>query len=87
MALRAIAFHESISTEKLEKLFRSEWNQLFAATTFAHCPTCKVLYAVYLPNTDDKNNLDYLGDLEKEIAKDCSKGKHSLQEIRLDRTP
>jgi hypothetical protein len=87
MSLAAIGFHESISVKKLEDLFKSEWNQLFAATTFAHCKKCGTLFAVFLPKSDDPQNGPYVAELEGRISKDCDKGKHSLVEIRLDITP
>jgi hypothetical protein len=83
MPLRAIAFHENISVENLEKLFKAEWNQLFANTTFAHCKGCKRLYAVFLADGNDKNNGDYVAELEKRISDDCNGGKHSMVEIRF----
>jgi len=73
--------------DRLEKLFKSDSNQLFAGSTFAHCPRCKTLYAVFLPSIDDKKNLEYVFDLEKRIAEDCNNGKHALPEIQLDVTP
>jgi hypothetical protein len=87
MALRAIAFHESISVNALERLFKSEWHQLFAATTFAHCKKCGALFAVFLPKSDDPENGPYVAELEKRITEDCKAGKHSLVEIRLDMNP
>jgi len=87
MPLRAIAYHESISVNALEKTFQSEWHQLFAATTFASCKKCGVLFAVFLPKSDDLNNGPYVGELEKRITEDCKAGKHVLVEIRLDTTP
>lgn len=79
MPLRAVAFHESISVGKLAELFKSDFNQLFGGTTAAHCQTCKAQFAVFFPNTDDKENINYLYELEKRITADCNKGKHSAE--------
>ena len=87
MSLVAIAFHESVSVNKLEELFKSEWHQLFAATTVAHCKKCGTSYAVFLPKSDDPQNGPYIAELESRISKGCDKGKHLLVEIRLDTTP
>jgi hypothetical protein len=87
MSLKAIAFHESVSLGKLQELFRSEWNQLFAATTFAHCKKCRALYGVFLPQIDDPQNGPYVADLETRISENCDNGRHSLAEIRLDIRP
>ena len=87
VSLIAVALHDSISADKLEDLFKSEWNQLFAATTFAHSKKCRHLYAVFLPKSGDLENGPCIAALESRIAEDCDKGKHSLTEIRLDIKP
>ena len=88
MSLRAIAFHESISVGKLAELYKSEWNQLFAAApTVAHCSKCRTQFAVFLPSSDDPQNMSYVTTLENRISEDCDKGKHSRIEMRLDVTP
>jgi hypothetical protein len=63
MSLRAIGFHESVSVNKLEELFKSEWHQLFAATTVAHCKKCGTAYAVFLAKSDDPQNGPYIAEL------------------------
>lgn len=87
MSLRAIAFHESVSVKKLEELFKSEWNQLFAGTTVAHCKKCGEQFAVFLPTSDDAENGPYVAQLEKRISEGCNNKKHSEVEIRLDVKP
>jgi hypothetical protein len=86
VSLRAIAYHESISVDALNKIFKSEWNQLFGANTFAHCKKCGALFAVFLQDSNDPENGPYVGELEKRITEDCQSGKHQSIEIRLDRT-
>lgn len=87
MAIKAIAFHETISVQKLAELFKPEIAQLFAGTTAAHCKNCGKQYAVFFPVADDPKNLGCVTDLEKQIAEDCNKGNHKLLEIRLDVKP
>jgi hypothetical protein len=82
--LLAVAFHEAISVPRLEELFRSDWNQLFAGTTAARCKVCGRQFAVFFPRADDPDNLNYLMIVEERIAADCRDGKH-IAEISLSR--
>jgi nucleosome binding factor SPN SPT16 subunit len=82
--LLAIAFHEAVSVERLDQLFRSETNQLFAATIAAHCRNCGRQFAVFFPNSEDPDNMDFLIAIEERIAADCKDGSHSA-EISLAR--
>ena len=77
--LLAIAFHEAVSVEKLATVFSSEINQLFGGTTAAHCPSCRRQFAVFFPQSDDPENVNYLAEIEKLIAGDCRDGKHSAE--------
>ncbi len=76
MPLRATAFHEAISVERLDELFRSDWNQLFAGTTAAQCPQCGARFAVFFQDAGDRDNGEYLAQMEKMISDDCNSGKH-----------
>ncbi len=80
--LLAAAFHQAVSVQRLEALFRSDWNSLFAGTTAAHCPKCHGQFAVFFQSSDDPKNLEYMNTLKDLIAEDCRNGKHSL-EFRL----
>jgi hypothetical protein len=80
--LLAAAFHESVSVQRLEALFRSDWNGLFAGATAMRCPQCRGAFGVFFQSSDDPKNLEYLKTLEDLIAKDCRAGMHSL-EFRL----
>jgi hypothetical protein len=86
MSLRAIAFHESISVKRLAVISESEFNQVFAGAKSTRC-NCGTAYALFLPQSDDPQNDEYVADLAKRISADCNKGKHSLLEIRLERKP
>lgn len=79
MVLRAIAFHGAIAGEKLEELYRSEYNQLFSGTTGANCPKCGRHFAIFLVNSDDSANATYLEELEKRISEDCDQGNHKAE--------
>jgi hypothetical protein len=81
--LLAAAFQEVVSVKKLEELFRSNWNGLFAGTTAAHCPKCHGQFAVFFPSPDDPENLDYLKRLEQMMADNCRRRKH-VQEFYLE---
>lgn len=80
--LLAAAFHEVISVNTLAESFRSDWNQLFAGTTAAHCAKCGRQFAVFFPASDDPQNSEYLKRIEAMIADDCREGKH-VQQISL----
>lgn len=87
MTLRAIAFHESISVEKLEEIFEHDANELFGGTLGARCPACGLKFAVFFPAYDDPENQNYLTKLKELIASDCKGGQHLLEEYRLTATP
>jgi len=76
MTLRAIGFHESISVEKLEEIFKHDANALFGGTLGAKCPTCCLKFAIFFPAYDDAENQNYLANLQGLIASDCKGGKH-----------
>jgi hypothetical protein len=86
MPLRAAAFHETISRTRLDELFRSEMNQLFAGTTAGHCSKCGAQFAVFFPASNDPNNLEYLATIEQRISDDCKDGKH-VAEVLLKVVP
>jgi hypothetical protein len=78
----AVAFHKAVSVQRLEALFRSDWNGLFAGTIAIQCPQCRGPFGVFFQSSDDPKDAEYLKTLEDLIAKDCRDGKHSL-EFRL----
>jgi hypothetical protein len=77
MPLRAAAFHESISLRRLDELFHSDWNRLFAGTTKTQCQKCYARFAVFYSDREDQDNKAYLEKIERLIAEDCTRGKHS----------
>ncbi len=86
MPLRAAAFHEAISRARLDELFRSERNQLFAGTTAGHCAKCGAQFAVFFPTDNDPENLNYLETIKQRISDDCNEGRH-VAEILLNAEP
>jgi hypothetical protein len=79
MSLAAIAYHEAISLEKLEQLFRSDYHAVFACTMEGKCPRCQARFAVFFPFKDDDENPKYLADLMKLVGDTCRarKGGHT----------
>jgi hypothetical protein len=80
--MRAAAFHESVSTGRLEEVFRSPLNQVFATTAVLECSGCRARFAVFLQIADDPDNEAYLQVINRRIAEDCKDGKHT-REIRI----
>jgi len=76
MTRRAIAFHEAISVEKLEEIFKADANVLFAGSTAGLCPLCNLRFAVFFPAKDDPLNSEYLAKVNEMIASDCRGGRH-----------
>jgi hypothetical protein len=76
MTLRAMAFHNAISYDRLEELFKSETNQMFATSLAGACPHCKLKFAVFFPVKDDPRNPEFLAKMNELIGKNCDKGKH-----------
>jgi hypothetical protein len=76
MPLRACAFHQDISVSRLEAIFKSDSNALFAGTTDCSCPKCGLRFAVFFAAKDDSQNDDYLKKVLGLITNDCKRGKH-----------
>jgi hypothetical protein len=76
MALRAVAFHEAISYEKLEEIFKADENVLFGGSLAGACSKCNLKFGVFFPSKDDPQNPEYLTTLNEMIANDCQSGKH-----------
>jgi rRNA maturation protein Nop10 len=76
MALRAAAFHDAISVNALEEIFKADTNALFAGTLATRCPKCGLRFAVFFPAKDDPQNEEYREQIETMIANDCKGGKH-----------
>ena len=81
--MRAAAFHESVSVKRLEELFQSPLNQVFANALASECQRCHTRFAIFLQLADDPENAAYLQEITKRISADCKGGKHS-QDITLN---
>ena len=77
--LLVVAFHESISPQRLDELFASPHNQLFAVTSAAHCGTCGRQFAVFFPISGDPEKENCLKSMQYLITKDCKGGQHSAE--------
>ena len=86
MALRAMAFHDAISADKLAEIFKADKNALFGASIGGECGKCKMKFAVFFPAKDDPDNQNYLATLNAHIEADCKNGKHR-GEYSLTTTP
>ena len=75
----AIAFHSSISGAKIDELFGNPDTRTVPARSFAHCPTCKQLYGVYLSDKDDPGNFSYVCAIEEALKGECKGGNHRLE--------
>jgi hypothetical protein len=76
MALRAIGFHEVISYERLEEIFKADASAVFGGTLAGACPQCGLKFGVFFPAKDDPENPKYLSQLTEMIGSDCKNGKH-----------
>jgi hypothetical protein len=86
VALRAVAFHEAISYDKLEEIFKADANAVFGGSLAGACSKCKLRFGVFFPSKDDLQNPQYLARLNELIANDCKSGKHR-GEYSLTTTP
>ena len=83
MPLRAAAFHESISVERLDELFRSPTIQMFSGTTSAVCPKCHARFAVFFSDREDADNQAYLDRIKILISENCQPGRRHSREIHI----
>ncbi len=76
MSLRAWAFHEAISFDRLEELFQSDANALFSGTLAGKCAKCGLRFGIFFPAKDDPQNGEYMVHLQEMIEADCREGAH-----------
>jgi hypothetical protein len=87
LALRAIAFHNSVSKTRLDELFGEGANEVFAGSSRTACARCRTSFALWFKDRQDPEIPSHTKSLEARIAEDCMGGKHPNREIRLDITP
>jgi hypothetical protein len=80
MAICAIAYHESVAMERLEKYFDGESGSLSGSTS-RKCDRCEIVFAVVLPARDHPDNARYVRDLTRLISEDCINGMHQEEYV------
>jgi hypothetical protein len=75
MGISAIAYHESVAMERLEKYFDGETGSLSDSTS-TKCHRCETVFAVVLPARGHPDNARYVRDLTRLISEDCINGMH-----------
>lgn len=73
MPIVALAFHEQVAMERLDRYFIQPSG---GETRPTNCSKCSLGFAIVLVNRADKNNLQYVDDLRKLIEEDCINGLH-----------
>jgi hypothetical protein len=86
MTIRAWAFHQAISFDRLEELLKSDVNQLFSGTLAGRCSGCGLRFGIFFPAKGDPENDKYLAKVQAMILEDCHSGKHRGEYI-LHTTP
>lgn len=75
MPIVALAFHEQLAMEKLNRYFASAAAAGGESRPMT-CPKCSLEFAVVLVNRADNKNADYLEELRTMIETDCINGLH-----------
>jgi hypothetical protein len=75
MPIVALAFHEELARERLERYFDSV-QTAGGASGCVKCAKCGVSFAIILVNRADKNNAHYPEKLRAMIEEDCITGLH-----------
>ena len=71
----ALAFHEQVAMEKLDRYFAAA-PAAGGETRPTSCSKCSLVFAIVFVNRTDKNNGQYADDLRKLIEEDCINGFH-----------
>jgi hypothetical protein len=75
MPIVALAFHEHVAMEKLDRYFASSRTAGGEARP-TQCSKCALGFAVILVNRNDQGNREHLENLRKMIEADCINGLH-----------
>ena len=75
MPIVALAFHEHLALEKLNRYFESA-ESAGGETRPTTCSKCSLEFAIVLVNRVDERNADYLEELRTLIENDCINGLH-----------
>lgn len=76
MSIKAIAFHESIATDRVRDFIESAESQAHTETQAGTCVKCNLGFAILLLVKSDPRNAEYVGHLNDMIAADCIAGHH-----------
>lgn len=80
MPIVALAFHEHVAMEKLDRYFESALTE-GGETRPLNCAKCSLGFAVVLVNGKDKSNPTHLEKLLSLIEEDCIAGLHKDEYI------
>ena len=75
MAIVALAFHEHLALDKLNRYFESA-AAAGGESRPTTCSKCSLEFAIVLVNRADKKNLEYLEEFKTMIENDCISGLH-----------
>jgi hypothetical protein len=75
MPIVALAFHEHLALEKLNRYFESA-EAASGESRPTTCSKCSLEFAIVFVNRADKKNADYLKELRTLIENDCINGLH-----------
>jgi hypothetical protein len=75
VGIRAIAYHESVAMERLERHFQGEGASR-SGTAATKCDKCKLNFAIVLPIHDHPDNAKYILRLTQIISDDRVSGRH-----------
>jgi hypothetical protein len=75
MPIVALAFHEQLAIEKLDRYFASA-EAAGGESRAMNCGKCELAFAVVLVNRSDRKNPQYIEDLQTLIEQDCIAGLH-----------
>ena len=78
MGICAVAYHESVAMERLEKYFDGESGSVSDATS-TKCDRCETVFAVVLPARNHPDNARYVRDLTRLVSEDCINGMSRVE--------
>lgn len=79
MGIKAVAFHETIAVERIDRLFTSPKMRAAIGAQTVGCSACNAKFAVVLLDKSDPDNEGLICRLEALIANDCESGRHKSE--------
>jgi hypothetical protein len=80
MRMRAIAYHESVAVERLQRYFGKQGASL-AGTAATKCENCNLNFAILLPSRDHPDNPRYILQSTRAVSEDCINGMHQDEHV------